>query len=159
MGHYVKISFNTVKQELEKILGEPSLDIWEFLPDQIHQLAKSAGVELDWTPVKNWTGFEYGYLDISDEEFLKTIFKNSKPLGRVMIVTDDCFEDKKAFQVEANMLVRFISDTYPDMYDLDFFQPNDYIFVCPDVQMVAVLHHVGFVMQYESEKKSNRRSH
>lgn len=147
---FKKISFEKAKDSIERIFGSTS-ESWELVPDDIHRLALSAGLSLNWTEVKDWADFEYGTNYPSDNFFIETIFKEIKPNGLVYIVTDECFEDRQAYEVETIELDRFIAETYPEIYCMEFFQPADYIFICPSIQMIGMLHHEGLVTKYQKK--------
>ena len=147
---YRKIPFERVKDSIEQIFQCSKANRWELVPDQVQGLADAAGVKLEWTPIEGWTDFEYGRLVHENSSLLNSIFKEIKPSGQIIIVTDECFNGHEAYQVVTHDLEDFISKVYPKIHGMDFFQPMDYLFICPDIKMIAILHHEGQVTQYEA---------
>ena len=150
---YEKIPFDRVKAEVESIFPTATLDKWDLVPDSIHKLADNAGIKLQWNKIDWWTSFEYGHIDVSDDKFFSVLFEQVKPTDtKVIIVTDECFKDKLAYYLDFKDLIEFAATTYPDIHQMDFFQPHDFIFIFPVDRLLTILHHEGYVMQFKSTK-------
>jgi hypothetical protein len=148
-----KIPFTAVKAEVERILSLSTTNNWELVPDSINKLANSAGIQLQWTKIDWWSSFEYGHKDISNEEFFSVLFPLFVPKdNQVIIVTDECFEDKFAYSLNFQDLPEFVANRYPEIHQMDFFQPHDFLFIFPVDGLLIVLHHEGFVMHYQNSQ-------
>jgi hypothetical protein len=151
--NYDKIPFDRVRAEVESIFPRSSLDKWNIVPDDIQKLAESAGVKLQWNKIDWWHSFEYGHLEVSDDNFFAVLFKQFKPNDtKVIIVTDDCFKNKLAYSLDFKDLTEFVATTYPDIHQMDFFQPFDCIFIFPNDRLLTILHHEGYAMQFKNTK-------
>ena len=148
---YDKIPFDRVKAEVASIFPTATLDKWNLVPDDIHKLADSAGIKLQWNKIDWWTSFEYGHIDVSDDKFFSVLFEQIKPTDtKVIIVTDECFADQSAYYLDFKDLTEFAATTYPDIHQMEFFQPLDFIFICPSDRLLTILHHEGIVMQFKN---------
>lgn len=148
-----KISFTTVKAEVERMFNTSSLNEWDLIPDSIIKLANNAGIQLQYTKIDWWESFEYGDKEVSDEVFFNVLFHSLKPSEtNVIIVTDECFEDKSAYSLNYRDLPQFVTNTYPDIHQMDFFQPHDFLFIFPVDRLLIVLHHEGYVMQFQNSQ-------
>jgi hypothetical protein len=146
-----KIPFTAVKAEVERILSLSTTNNWDLVPDSINKLANSAGIQLQWTKIDWWSSFEYGHKDISNEAFFSVLFPLFVPKdNHVIIVTDECFEDKFAYSLNFQDLPEFVANRYPEIHQMDFFQPHDFLFIFPVDGLLIVLHHEGFVMHYQN---------
>src|SRR5690349_17576348 len=106
---YKRISFTVVKQIIEEIFLCQRNKDWHLIPDPIHMLARDSGIKLQWTPIPRWTSFEYGDRVAHPQEFLDLLFKNdNEPVGEsLLIVTDECFEERLGFIVRYEDLLEF----------------------------------------------------
>ena len=147
---YGKIPFDEVKAKVKSIFPTAILDNWDIAPDSIQKLADTAGIKLQWNKIDWWTSFEYGHIDVSDDQFFNTLFEQIKPADiKIIIITDDCFKDKLAYYLDFKDLTEFAATTYPNIYQMDFFQPDDIIFIFPNDKLLTILHHEGYVMQFK----------
>ncbi len=148
---YDKIPFDRVKAEIENIFPTATLENWNLSPDDIHEFASSAGIKLKWDKIDWWTSFEYGHIDVSVDKFLYVLFKEAKPtVQKMIIVTEECFKDKLAYYLDYKNLSEFIETIYPDIHQMDFFQPHDCLFIFPNDRLLIILHHGGYVMQFKN---------
>lgn len=153
--NFEEISFDEVKIEIKKIFPHATLpsERWNLTPDSIHKLAESARIKLPWQPISWWSSFETGNVEIPYDIFFNVLFEQIKPTeGKIIIVTDECFSDELAYILDYQDLEEFIIETYPTLTPLkmDFFQPLDCIFIFPKEKILTILHHEGFVMQFQS---------
>ena len=147
---YKKIPFDRVKAEVESIFSATTLDKWDLVPDDIHKLASNAGIKLQWNKIDWWHSFEYGHIDVSSDRFFSVLFEQVKPTdNKVIIVTDDCFNDKRAYELDFKDLAEFVVTIYPNIFQMNFFQPADCIFIFPIDKLLTILHHEGYVMQFK----------
>ena len=84
------------------------------------------------------------------------MFESIKPLSSpIIIVTDECFLQEKAFVVDLIEIENFIINDYPKMFGMDFFQPSDYLFIFPTQNQLIMLHHDGFITKLQSLAANN----
>jgi len=146
-----QIPLDIVKNEIEKIFPAFSLDKWHLSPDGINELAESAEVNLTWRHIKWWDKFEYGDIDVSNEEFFKILFEQIRPTkGELIVVVENHIKDKTAYCMGYHDLHEFVETIYPNIYEMDFFQPSDCIFIFPNDNLITILHHSGYVMQFKN---------
>lgn len=150
---YNKIPVDSVKEEVERLFPTATLDNWDLVPDDLHKLAESAGIELHWKKIDWWTTFEYGHTEIPDNLFFSILLEQI-PLTdtEVLIVTDECFNDNMAYVMNLTDLKTFIETTYPELHQTDFFQPNDMLFIFPEYNQLVMLHHEGYFLQFQRPK-------
>ncbi|MDP4179283.1 MAG: hypothetical protein Q8900_13230 [Bacillota bacterium] len=153
-----KISFESFRQEIiECFKLRDDLDKFQLVPDKISEAFKNSDKKLKWEKIDNWEPFDWGFEDISYEEFIKIIFKGSCiKKGSLYIVTDECFLDKEAYCIDYIHLEKFIKVEYFNIYKMDFFQPHDIIFFKPNEKFFSMLHHSGFVAYYGKKIKHNK---
>ena len=142
------IDFEKIKEEILEIFPSAYLDDWDLIPDLIHRLAATQGIDLIWREVPNWTDFEAGRIDFSEDEFLEFAFYRNKPKGQVFMVTDNCFKNRKAYGLNSGYLLDFVSNIDEIDGEISFVQPSDYVFVNPEQKLVTLIHHEGQVTQY-----------
>lgn len=148
---FSRVPFDVVKKEIGKIFPSASLYDWNLLPEDINLLAESLGVELQWNPINWWTSFEQGEIEVSEDNFFHALFKGFKPTNnKVLIVTDECFEARSAYSVNFEDLLNFSKSIYPNIHQMDFVQPLDYIFVFPSEKYLIVINHEGFLMHFKN---------
>ncbi|MCH2200286.1 MAG: hypothetical protein MK081_16070 [Flavobacteriales bacterium] len=145
-----RISFSEVKTILEQVLGLPKGDSFDLIPSQIHRKALDSDIVLQWKVLDNWLDFENGDIELSDSFLIESIFHKIQPKGPVYIVTDECFSERLAYVIESSNLDKFVSEVYHEIHQIEFFQPMDYIFLCPEIQLLSMLHHEGQVTQYQN---------
>jgi len=122
-------------------------------PISIIKCAESVGINIPMKPFDNWDSYEYGNLDISDEEFLIKLFSSTEPkFGRTIIITDVCFKDNHGYIIEEGCLYNFVDEIYPEIHNEGFFQPLDIIFIFPEIKSLVILYHEGLIIEYEKNK-------
>lgn len=142
---YKKLPFSDIKELLATIFISDSPV--EIVPDAIHKAALASGIELVWTPSPWWNKFEQDML--SHQEILYLLFTDHKPMrGEVIIITDECFTEKKGYVLPVGGLSDFVENIYPEIYQMDFFQPADIIFIFPQDRIITIMFHEGYQMQY-----------
>jgi hypothetical protein len=40
-------------------------------------------------------------------------------------------------------IIEFMEDTYPALFNMQFQQPSDFIFVQPEIDLITMIHHEG----------------
>lgn len=142
------IPFNNIRKAIEEIFPNRMEIHWHLTPNDIHQLARSSDIDLQWVALDWWHGYEYGLKEYDDEFIIAEVFREYKPeKGRTLVVTDECFKDQLGFEFDFEDLSNFIEE-YEDYYNMGFFQPLDCIFVFPEEGLLTILHHEGYRMQY-----------
>jgi len=149
---YEKISFINVRQLVEKILGiEETSGALNLTPDSIHKLAEISGIHLKWRPIQNWTNcFENNIYEYTGQDFLEIAFAKVKPSsGQTIIVTDECFKDEMAFSIlNFTDIIQFMEVVYPSLFNMQFPQPSDFIFLQPEIELITMIHHEGVRTKY-----------
>ncbi len=143
--NYEKIPFLEVQKIIQRIFNNDSVDQLFLTPDSIHSFAEFSGIQLKWRPILNWTKFETTSFDYSEQDFLDIAFAKTHPCeGRTIIVTDECFKDKMAFSIfRFKDIIEFMEDSYPALFNMQFQQPSDFIFIQPDIDLITMIHHEG----------------
>jgi hypothetical protein len=145
---YKKMLFQEVIEEIKKIFPNSSCPSLQLLPDSIHLYAKQAGKDLVWKPNEWWEQFELDQL--SDAEIIYLILGPYQLVsGEVIIVTDECFRKKEAYVVPTGQMLEFIEEVYPEIDNMQFFQPSDTILIFPNQSLLIILEHEGHVMRYK----------
>lgn len=151
--HCTKIPFETVKATIASLFPSATLDNWNLVPGDLHKLAESAGMELQWKKIDWWIAFEYGHTEIPDNLFFSILLEHIPSTDtEVLIVTDECFNDNMAYSVNLTDLKTFIETTYPELHRMDFFQPSDLLFIFPEYNQLVMLHHEGYFLQFQRPK-------
>ena len=138
---YEKIAFRLVEKFVKKIFNdENNSNNLILTPDSINKFAELSGTSLKWRPILNWYAFEY-----SDQDFLEIAFTKVKPSnGQTIIVTHECFKDQMAFLIfNFKDMIPFMEVVYPNLFNMDFPQSHDFIFIQPDIELITMIHHEG----------------
>jgi len=143
-----KQSFDIAKNTLLTLFGVQIKNDWDLTPDNIAKILENKCAELEWKKIENWEQFETGNEIITNEYFIEILFSGvNMKNGKVIIITDECFNDKMAYNIEANKTIEFINN-YERDYGIAFFQPSDYIFIFSDENIIVLLHHGGIYSKY-----------
>lgn len=150
------ISYIDVQIAIEEIFPNPSNLKWQLTPDQIHNLAAQAGVELIWEKVPNWDSFEYGYLEIPQSTFAELLVSDDCSRDELLwLVTDEMFSEGKerALEIQVQDFPAFVKEGYREMYHIaELFYAADVIIVFPGRLEIAMLHHSGFIATYRKQE-------
>lgn len=150
--HFKKIPFDTVKSVISNMISDNALQNWHLLPDDLFQLMKRHNFSPKLQKIDWWEAFEYGYKEIPDEQFISLLFQTiEQKEEKLLIVTDECFKDKMAYEINFSDLTVFIDAVYPEIHQMEFFQPHDLIFVFPESNCLITLHHEGFIWHLEAQ--------
>lgn len=120
-----------------------------FNPEPIWEKMKEYNIAPVILPVPNWSAYEYGKAEISDETFLNLLLGDEQEYetyGTLFLITDDTLMLKKAIELEAKDLKIFIQVEYKSIFKLHFFNPFDIIFIFRDIASIAQIHHEGYYM-------------
>jgi hypothetical protein len=149
---YEKVSFANVRQFIERIFESKKITgSLNLTPDSIHKFAELLGIQLKWRPILNWTDcFENNTYEYTDQDFLEIAFAKVKPSsGQTIIITDECFKDEMAFSIASfKDLIQFMDIVYPNLFNTQFPQPSDFIFIQPDIDLITMIHHEGVRTKY-----------
>ena len=147
---YKKIPFEKVREEIKRMFPNSTIEKWDLIPNDIGRLAYSAGIIFSWKEVDWWNAFEYGNKEFGVKKFLSILFPGPIPgNSEVIIVTDECFADKSAYQLRYENLEIFCDTVYPKIHQMEFFQPLDFIFLFVQHKLLIVLHHEGLVTHFK----------
>ena len=145
-----KIPFEKVKKEVLELFSTCFLDNWSLLPDDIDKIASSTGIKLEWDKIDWWDSFEKGNANISIDTFYHILFEKIMLFdSKAIIVTDECFIEKSAYRIDFSDMKLFLKTIYPQIHQMEFFQPQDYIFLFPNDKHLTILHHEGLITQYQ----------
>lgn len=151
---YEKLPFGFVEQEVRRIFNNQEYsDKLNLSPDSISVFAELSGATLKWRPILNWVGcFEFNTSEFTDKDFLQIAFTKVNPSnGQTIVVTDECFKDQMAFSIfQFKDMIHFMGTIYPELFDMHFAQPSDYIFIQPQVKLITMVHHEGVRTKYLS---------
>ena len=149
---YEKITFESVRQLIEKIFqGQNTVSNLNLGPDSIHKFAELSGIDLKWRPILNWGNcFEDNTYEYSVQDFLEIAFAKVKPSsGETIILTSECFKDEMAFSIfNFKDVIQFMDVVYPNLFDMQFPQPSDFIFIQPDIDLITMIQHEGVRTKY-----------
>jgi len=45
-------------------------------------------------------------------------------------------------------LTHFMESVYPELFNMQFEEPSDFIFIQPDIDLITMIHHEGFTAKY-----------
>lgn len=116
----------------------------DFLPNTICDWALKSAYQVDIEPIENWTDFEEGILDFSEEYFWNLIRKKYAFAldSRLIFISDECFRSKTAFDFQLKDYIDFV-DYYEGRFPGSFFQPADYILIFPELSKIVMIYHEG----------------
>ena len=146
---YERISFDKVRKVINQIIGYEPEDSYELIPNEIFCVIEETGIILEGQQINGWTDLENGKKDLTTTELLA---QTNIPLhsdSKTIVVTEECFKDKKAYVVLSSDLVDFADNVYPDLHEMDFVQPFDIILINPDRKIISMIHHEGILMEYK----------
>lgn len=142
------ISFEDSKSLIHEILDYKPLEDYNLTPNEIFCIVEETGVKLEGEMIPDWEDFERGKKDFTTQELLKRTKINLETEESIIVISDDCFEEQKAFKIPSNKLIEFAESTYPSLYDMDLIQPQDLIFIQPSNKRISMIHHEGLIMEY-----------
>lgn len=110
--------------------------------DKLIDLVKQSNFKYKISLLDNWEDFEYGNLDWTELDFKNMVLSGVKlqKEPEIKIITDECINNNIYYSFsgdEYNEFVKFYSNTY----NLEFFQPNDYILLTS--RKIIALNHEG----------------
>jgi len=142
------ITFNESRSIINTILDYEPLENYELTPNEIFCVIEEIGIILEGKQIPNWNNFESGKIEITIDEIIKETKIDLKTEDPIIIITDECFKDQKAFKIPTNRLKEFAEQTYPRLYNMDLIQPLDLIFIQPSSKSISMIHHEGILMEY-----------
>jgi hypothetical protein len=148
-----KITEDEIKKAIGALFPNAVKSIWYLDPDSIHSLAESSGVNLVWKKIGWWNIFDRGHHNeiISYEKFCESIFTKTKSENEsVWVVLDPSyFNEDFAYSIKFKDLKTFVEVAFPQIYNLDFVEPFDYIFYFPADKHLVMIHHHGEVTDFQ----------
>jgi hypothetical protein len=99
--------------------------------------------------ISDWEKFEQGEMDWDYTAFLKFIFREPiliNGLTSLYILNDELIMNGSIAKICLNEFHDF-AYYIEDKFQMNFFQPSDYIILVPEYKMIFVLHHSGFVFE------------
>jgi len=109
---------------------------------------EETGIILEKERIPNWEDFERGKKDFSTQELLKRTKINLETEESLIVISDDCFKEQKAFKVSSNKLIEFAESNYPSIYKMKLVQPLDLIFIQPSNKRISMIHNEGLITEY-----------
>jgi len=87
-----------------------------------------------------WDNFQNSKLSF-DDDFKALIFKGANPSDQYIILTN--LFDKYAVDI----LFEDFDQMADHIFEMDFFQPNDYLFINVSKESIVGLHHSGYIVK------------
>ena len=71
----------------------------------------------------------------------------------ILVITDECFPERKGFRLRFGDLLAFAQEDYPPLWQpsVAFFQPRDMIFLAERSRLLVLLHHEGLKARHAAE--------
>ena len=142
------ISFNDSRSIINSILDYEPLENYELTPNEIFCVIEETGIILQGKQIPNWNDFEFGKIEITIDEIIEITKIKLETEDPIIIISDECFKDQKAYKIPTNKLKEFAERTYPKLYNMDLIQPFDLIFIQPSTKLISMIHHEGILMEY-----------
>lgn len=121
---------------------------FSFLPRGICDWAIKSNLQLEFYEIELWKDFEYGEVDFDDNDFEKLVFGGNYSLNtEVLLITDESLKNNIAFRFRIGAFKDFVN-YYEEIFDMDFFQPEDYIVFLRDYKEVKIIHHEGKMIKF-----------
>lgn len=147
-GKYELITFEEVKQTIKSIIKSDSDKRFDLIPGNIIDLIQSKGIIIKKRKIKNWHQFETGLkVELTLDEILKDSKINKETNEALIIVTDECFQNKLAIKISSKTYKHFESEVYPEIYGMDLIQPLDLILLQEITNTIFILHHEGVMFE------------
>ena len=143
-----QITFHETKKLICEIIGYQPKEDFHLIPNDIFLIIQESGVTLRNIPIRGWHTFEYGDNELSLEVILSETKLNLTLTSPLIIITDDCFKEKKAYKISSKDLFEFSEDVYYELHGMDLLQPFDLIFIQPETNTICMIHHDGFLFEY-----------
>ena len=149
---YEKLPLEVAELNVKEIFGHDNNGLHlNLTPDSIGKFAEQSGVHLKWRPIVNWLEcFQFNTYEYSDEDFLEIAFAKVKPSsGKTLIVTNESLRDNMIFSITYfKDMINFMENEYPRLFNMQFAQPSDFIFLQPEIKLITMIHHEGVRTKY-----------
>ena len=69
----------------------------------------------------------------------------------MILMTDRTWIDKVAIMLNFDYFTEFREDIYPELYGMNFVEPEDQVFLFTESKTLVLFHHEGFYAQIKKE--------
>lgn len=145
---FERVAFDECRSMISKILNYQPVEKYDVTPNEIFCIVEEIGIVLDRKHISDWSDFESGKKNITIDQILentKIKFDTEEP---IVIISDECFRDQRAYKIPTDKLKEFAEQTYPNLHRMELIQPLDLIFIQPSTRSIVMIHHEGTVMEF-----------
>lgn len=143
------LKFEIVCQQVSEIVGS-TITTKELVPDRLVETMRKNNISFNIHSIADWSQFEAGKLDFDFDKLSKLMhkvgIKDDYLLEDVIIVTDAFFQDQMAIKIAGRELRNFVESGFSNVYNQEFFQPQDYIFIFTHSNALFIIHHEGILI-------------
>lgn len=154
--NFERITFEETKSIIQNILNHSSSSDFDLTPNGIFKLAQESNCFLQRKSIPNWSDFEVGISDFSVQQFIALTPINLETTDSVFIISDTCFKEQMSYKIQGKKLIEFAESTYPNLHQMDFVQPLDFIFIQPNENLISIIHHEGVILEYHNRPTYER---
>lgn len=144
MSMFKNVSLDTIIEWLNHFFGDANNTAFIFSPDALTARAKVNRINVAISSIAQWSDYECGIKERDAEDF-KSIIWNSSPLlesSSVFFISDESLTSKTGFEFTLDNFDKFV-DYYEDNFNMEFFQPSDYIICMKEERQIRIIHHEG----------------
>lgn len=123
-----------------------NIDSKSLVPDTIYDLANTSS---EWSRIPNWDLFEVGEHEYTDDEE-ERLFLNGLKEGRVVLISDVSLMNKQCLLFDLHEFELF-KEEYEELYQCEFFEPEDYILYFIEENSFRLIHHSGYSTYFKLE--------
>jgi hypothetical protein len=128
-----------------------------FLPAQFCEWALISNMVTNFFTIEKWQAFEYGEINLDENDFRDIIFDEQySQKTDVLFISDESLKMKTAFSFKLGAFEKFVTH-YEEMFEMDFFQPEDYIVYLRDYKILKIIHHEGKLIKISNSAMSNTK--
>jgi hypothetical protein len=142
MHTFKNVSLDTIGNWLNHFLGNSDTNSLLLSPDALMKRAGDNGCKVTVAPIDN---FEFGIMEWGVEEFKSITWDSDGSFDQnstFFFISDETIRNKEGFELSLNKLEQF-ADYFEDIFNMEFFQPSDYI-ICMKAEMqIRIVHHEG----------------
>ena len=142
MHPFKSVSLDTIGNWLNLLLGDSNTSPFPHSADALTKRAENNGCKVTLTPIED---FEFSIMEWGVEEFKSIIWDSdvhSLQNSTLFFISDETLETNEGFELTLNKLEEF-ADYYENNFNMEFFQPSDYI-ICMKAEMqIRIIHHEG----------------
>lgn len=91
------VSFDESRSLINEILEYSPSENYELTPNEIFCVVEETGIILEGKQIPNWDDFESGAKEITIDDILKNAEIELETEEPLIIISDECFKDRKAY--------------------------------------------------------------